>query len=587
MMRNRSFVLVVACATALALALPAGSARAVDLDVRPLGDVRLDALAAKYFSEQWRLDPSRATAVGVHDYDDVLGSFGADGYAERLAVAKRTLAALRAIDPGSMGSEASYDAQMLANALESTIAAIGVRETWKHEPASYAQIASGAIYALLSRDFAPLPDRMRSAIARERQIPALLDAAAANVTTVDATTAQIARTNIGGTIGFFSTVVPLAFAPVKDAALQAQLGAANDGVVAAVRAYLAKLDAGAFAHPSGTFAIGASAFAERLRLQETVPISLVEYERVGVAALAKTKSEFVNTAKRIDPTKTPGEVAAALGARHPAEGDLIAKATSDLAALRAFVIAHHIVTLPADDDVRVVPTPEFQRATTFASMNSPGVFERHATEAFYNVTPVEPTWTAERKQQHLSFFNDAYFPLVSAHEVMPGHYVNHGLAMHETLSLIRRVLWSPSFGEGWAHYTEQMMVDEGWGDGDPHVRLAQLQGALLRECRYLVGLREHTAGMTVDEATAFFEANAFMAAEPAHREALRGTGDPLYGYYTLGKLELLKLRDDYRRVMGPKYSLQGFHDALLAHGDPPMAIARKELLGSGDDGKLL
>ncbi len=530
MMRKRSFVSVVACAAALALALPAGSARAVDADARPLGDVRLDALATKYFSEQWRLDPARATSVGVHDYDGVLGSFGADGYAERLALAKRTLASLRAIDPGSMGSESSYDAQMLANALASTIAAIGVRETWKHEPASYAQIASSAVYGLLSRDFAPLPDRMKSAIAREREIPAMLDAAAANITTVDATTAQIARANIGGTIGFFSSVVPLAFAPVKDAALQAQLKTANDGVVAAVRAYLAKLDAGAFAHPSGTFAIGAGAFAERLRLQETVPISLAEYERVGIAALAKTKSEFVATAKRIDSSKTPGEVAEALGANHPAEGDLIAKATRDLAALRTFVIAHHIVTLPPDDNVRVVPTPEFERATTFASMNSPGVLERHATEAYYNVTPVEPTWTAERKQQHLSFFNNAYFPLVSAHEVMPGHYVNHGLAMHEPLSLIRRVLWSPSFGEGWAHYSEQMMVDEGWGDGDPHVRLAQLQGALLRECRYLVGLREHTAAMTVDEATAFFQANAFMASEPAHREALRGTGDPLYGY---------------------------------------------------------
>jgi uncharacterized protein (DUF885 family) len=170
---------------------------------------------------------------------------------------------------------------------------------------------------------------------------------------------------------------------------------------------------------------------------------------------------------------------------------------------------------------------------------------------------------------------------------MPGHYVNYALDHTERLSLIRRVFSSPSFSEGWAHYDEQMMVDEGWGNGDPHVRLAQLQAALQRECRYLVGLREHTAGMSVDEATKFFEENAFMAEVTARREALRGTQDPLYGYYTLGKLEILKLRTDFQKKMGSKYSLELFHDELLAHGDPPIAIARKTMLGAEDDGHLL
>lgn len=554
---------------------------------KPLGDDRLEAIATRYFADEWRLNPVRATQVGVHEYDDRLGSYTAEGYAERLESAKRYLAEVRAIDPGTLGAEGSYDAQILGNALESTIAQIGKRQTWKHEPAGYAQVASGAIYGLSSRDFAPLPARMRSAIAREKAIPALLDAAAQNVTTVDATTAQIAQSNIFGTVNFFTSVVPQAFAPVKDAALQAEFKAANDAAIAAVRGYLAALERGPFAHPSGTFAIGAEQFAERLRLQETVPISLADYERVGEAALAKTKSDFVATAKALAPAASPAAVALALGASHPGEGALLEKATADLAALRAFVVAHHIVTLPPDDNVRVVATPQFARATTFASMNSPGALESKASEAYYNVTPVEPEWTAARKEQHLSFFNNYYFPLVSAHEVMPGHYVNFALARHEKLSLVRRLLWSPSFAEGWAHYDEQMLVDEGWGNGDPHVRLAQLQGALLRECRYLVGLREHTAGMTVDAATAFFESNAFMAHEPAHREALRGTADPLYGYYTLGKLELLKLRADYKRVEGSRYSLQGFHDALLAHGDPPMAIVRKIVLGAEDDGKLL
>lgn len=570
-------VLVLACAV-----LPANAQFA-----RPLGDERLEALATRYFAEGWRQDPVRATRAGVHDYDEELGSLSADGFAQRLVSAKRYLTEVKAIDPGTMGADASYDAQILRDAIESTIAEIGTRETWKHEPGLYTVHAAGGIYSLLSRDFAPLPSRMRSIVARERQIPGLLDAAKSNLTTVDATTAQIARRNIAGTIDFFTNVVPAALAPVKDSALQSAFKNANQTTLAALHAYLAGLESGPFAHPSGTFAIGAAQFAEMLRLQESVPISLATYERVGVTALAQTKSDFVATAAKIDRTKPASDVALALGAAHPPEGTLLTKATQDLSALRAFVVAHHIVTLPPDDNVKVIATPEFSRATTFASMNSPGPLETKASEAYYNVTPVEPKWTQARKEQHLSFFNDYYFPLISAHEVMPGHYVNFAIERHEKLSLIRRLLSSPSFVEGWAHYDEQMMVDEGWGNGDPHVRLAQLQGALLRECRYLVGLREHTAGMTVDAATKFFEENAFLAHEPAHREALRGTADPLYGYYTLGKLELLKLRDDYKRISGSRYSLEAFHDQLLAHGDPPMAIARKIILGAEDDGKLL
>ncbi len=554
---------------------------------RPLGDARLDALATRYFNDQWRLNPIEATRAGVHDYDDKLGSFGADGFGERLDFARRYLDQLRAIDPGTMGAEATYDAQILESRLEDTILQLGTLERWRHDPALYTRAASNGVYGLLARDFAPLPQRVRSVIAREKQIPGMLQDAQSNVTTVDAVTAQIAREDVTGAIEFFSVSVPVAVAPLRDASLKGQFASANATAVAGLRAYLATLEARQFARPSGTFALGREHFAEMLRLQELVPISLEEYERVGVSALAKTQAELLATAKAIDAQKSPQAVVVELRAQHPSENGLLKKATDDLVALRRFVIAHHIVTLPPEDDVKVVATPPFERSTTFASMDAPGPLEAHATQAYYNVTPVEPNWSATRKEQHLEFFNDYAFPLISAHEVMPGHYVNFALDAHEKLSLIRRLLPSPSFAEGWAHYDEQMMVDEGWGDGDPKVRLAQLLLALQRECRYLVGLREHTQNMSVEAATTFFETNAFMGEEPARREALRGTNDPLYGYYTLGKLELLKLRDDFRKAAGSHYSLQNFHDAFLAHGDPPIAIVRKIVLGADDDGKLL
>jgi uncharacterized protein (DUF885 family) len=554
---------------------------------RPIGDQRLEALSGNYFDELWKLDPPRATRAGVHTYDDRLGSYDATAFASRLDFAKRTLHNLQAIDPQTMGADASYDERILEASLESSILTLGSIAPWQHRPAYYTEVASGAVYSLLARDFAPLPDRVRSLVAREHQMPALFDAARTNLTSVDATTGALDRREIVGSIDFFTNVVPAAVAPLKDGALRAQFATVNGDVIASIKAYLAALDAGVFAHPSGTFAIGADRFARLLEYQELTPIALTTYERVGEDALARTRAQFVETAKSIDPTQTPQHLVDALSAQHPTAARLLPKAASDLASLRSFVVSKDLITLPPDNDVKVVATPEFARETTFASINVPGPLETAPSAAFYNVTPVDPAWNAERQDQHLSFFNDAYFPLVSAHEVMPGHYVNFALARHEKLSLIRELLPSPSFSEGWAHYVEQMMVDSGWGNGDPHVRLAQLQGALQRECRYLVGLREHTQGMSIDDATKFFESNAFMAPETARREALRGTVDPLYGYYTLGKLELLKLRDDYRKSAGSSYKLKTFHDLLLSRGDPPIAIARKIVLGSEDDGKLL
>ncbi len=550
-------------------------------------DAALTSLAQSYFAQTWQQNPGQATGIGIHTYDTRLGSFSASSYAQRIATTQRFLTSLHGIDRRKLSAEASYDYSILEGRLKANLLSLQTERDWRHHPSQYTSAASGAVFSLIKREFAPIDVRMRDVIAREEEIPAVLRDASNNITTVDATSAQIEREDIKGAAVFFTSVVPSAFSGVTDAALQARFEKSNAASIDAIRKFGAAMDAGPFAHPSGTYAIGPRVFQERLQLQELAPISLDQYERVGLAALAQTRAQFVAIAQKIDPAKTPMAVAAMIGADHPTAEQLLPTAQRDLEELRAFVIAHRIVTLPSDNDIRVVPTPVFARQTTFASMDSPGPLERVATQAYYNVTPVETNWSRERQEGHLSFFNNYYRPIVSAHEVMPGHYVNFAIAKHEKLSLIRRLLSSPSYAEGWAHYDEQMMVDEGWGNGDPKVRLAQLQGALLREARYIVGLREHTQGMTVDQATKFFEDNAFVAQEPAHREALRGTQDPLYGYYTLGKLELLKLRRDYKKKVGAAFTLQKFHDAYLAHGDPPISIVRKELLGDSDDGKLL
>jgi uncharacterized protein (DUF885 family) len=548
---------------------------------------QLAEIETRYVAARFADDPTSATTAGFHAYDDRLPDESAAGYARRIAASKAFLGELDRLDTSRLSPDDRADVEIMRAALESGLVLDEQQQLWRHNPSRYTSVASNAVYAIFSRDFAPLPDRMRSAIARERAIPDLLAAGRANTTTVDPITAQLALPNMRGAISFFRTTVPAAFAGVADAALQADFKRANDAAVASLEAYVAEMQAGPLAHPSGTYAIGPEVFARRLELQEGRAISLDQYEHVGIATLAATKAEFIATAKAIDPTKSPQSVYEALGHEHPPAADLLQTAQRELASLRAFVESRHLVTLPAENDVQLVETPVFNRQTTLAAMNTPGAFEKVATQAYYYVTPVEPSWTDAQKEQHLAFYNRYAFPTISAHEVMPGHYVNFVLHKTQKLSLVRALAGNPSYTEGWAHYCEQMMVDEGLGGGDPKVRLAQLGLALQREARYIVGLREHTQGMTVDEGTAFFADNAFLPEAVARREALRGTADPLYGYYTLGKLEVLKLRDDYRRKLGSAYTLQKFHDAFLAHGNPPIAIVRRLLLGADDDGNVL
>ena len=583
----RSILALALAAAVLAPAATAAQAPALVLPAAGTTSARLGRLETQYIADRFRDQPTSATQSGFHAYDDRLPDMSAAAYAARLQAAHAMLASLAEIERSEkLNAEDAADAVIMRSALESTV--LAEREgRWRHNPAQYTGVVSGAVYGLFSRDFAPLETRMRSAIARERAIPALLAQGKANITTVDAVTAELAKRNIAGSVAFFEKTVPQAFAAVADASLQAQLKASNDAAIAALRDFQEAMNAGPLAHPSGTYAIGAETYAQRLALQEGAPISLATYEAVGQKALDETKAAFVATAKQIDPSRSAADVYTSLGRSHPAPDALIPTAQDELNTLKAFVLKHDLVTLAPEWNVKVLETPVFDRETSLASMSTPGAFEKVATQAYYYVTPVDPAWTAAQREGHLSFYNDYAFPIISAHEVMPGHYENFVWHKFTKLSLVRALSGNPSYSEGWAHYDEQMMVDEGWGAGDPKVRLAQLSLALQREARYLVGLREHTQGMTVDEGTKFFVDNAFMPEIVGRREALRGTQDPLYGYYTLGKLEILKLRDDYKKLKGPAYTLKGFHDAFLAHGNPPIAVVRKLLLGSADDGKLL
>ena len=547
-------------------------------------DDQYTTLARQYFDLSFRANPVSATQAGVHEYDDKLGDFSAAATQAQNARDHRYLHQLDEINRSQLSPEVQLDATLFQNMLLDNLLLNEKLAQWKHDPDQYTQAASGAVFSIMSRDYAPLPKRLSYAIARERAIPTMLAEAKANITSVDAVTQRISVEDATGAVDFFKTSVPQAFASVKDAALQAQFASANAAVLRAMTSYAAWIK---HLTPHGSFAIGADAYQKRLQYEDALDIPLDQYLAIGQRALDATREEFIATAKSIDPKKAPLQVYLDLAKVHPTASALLPKAQSDLTKLRAFLIAKNIVTLAPDANIKVIETPPFERATTEAAEDSPGPLEDVATQAYYYVTPVNPAWTKAQQEDFLAEFNDFEFPIISAHEVYPGHFTNFSLNRHLDLSETRKLLTSSEFAEGWAHYSEQMMVEQGWGDNDPRVHLAQLDEALLRECRYVVGVKLHTQGMTLPQAEKLFTDECFQTKQIAVGETLRGTQDPMYGYYTLGKLMILKLRDDYKRKLGSDFTLQKFHDALLAHGDPPLPLLRPLLLGGDDDGKPL
>ena len=556
---------------------------------QPSGAGTLRSIARQYYAWHFQTSPLSATRVGVHDYDAEIGSYGAADFANRNRHMHRTLAALQAIPSSTLSLDDQADQVILENSIKEALWHDETQREWTTDPGQYTAIASDAVYSIMSRNYAPPAQRLRYVIAREQKIPAMLAQGEGNLLPahVAPVTAKLAALDTAGAVDFFTKDVPDAFAGVKDPALRAQFSSANAAAIAALKRYLAFVQSSIVPRAHGSYAIGPVNYAYLERLQNVTAIPLARLLNVGESALASDRAAFIAAAKRIDPTRSPQAVYASLGAQHPAADRILRTAQNVLTSLVAFIKAHGIIDLPSAPIAKVIATPKFQAQTSFASMDSPGPLEARATEAYYRVTVPDPSWSSRQVHEQLAFLNDYALPIISLHEVYPGHYTNYLFNKQAHLSLIRKLNWNPAFGEGWAHYDEQMMVDAGLGNGDPRYRLAQLALALQRECRYIVGIEEHTQGMSVAGATTFFMDNAFMARAPAYREALRGTQDPLYGYYTLGRLMLLKLRADDRARLGAAFTLRTFHDALLSHGDPPIYFLRKMILGAGDTGSLL
>ncbi len=545
-------------------------------------DAAFARLADDILQDNFRRHPSSATDLGIHKYDDQIEDVSRAARAAESTALKKFRSGLAGLNVRALSPANQLDHEQLRLALDAGILSLDVIRQWTKDPDSYSGGVTNAAYTLMKRAYAPAPERLKALVAREMQMPAALAEARKNLDNPPRIYTEIAIEQIDGNISFFKDDVPAAFADVKDADLLARFANSNAAVIEALGEYKKFLQGELLPRSKGSFAWGTQVYSEALAANEGISLPLDALLRIAEADRQKNEAAFQAVAKSINAFKPADDVLAGLQNDHPAPADLLAATQKELNSLKQFIVDHHIVTIPPSDPATVKETPPFMRSTTSASMDTPGPFETAKLGGFYNMTLPDPRWGAAEKEDFMRQWYYASITNVSVHEVYPGHYLQF-LYAKSFPSDVRKVFGAATNSEGWAHYAEQMMLDEGFHAGEPKYRLAQLQDALLRDVRFIVGIKMHTQGMTVEEATKLFETQGHQPHPVAVSEAKRGTADALYGYYTMGKLAILKLREDYRKKIGVQYSLQKFHDTFIALGPLPMPLIRRAMLGESGD----
>jgi uncharacterized protein (DUF885 family) len=562
---------------------------------RAAAPAEASALFDRYFDDYYfKFNPTAGTQAGLHQYDTFLDDYSRASVDKQVAVLKKFKAEFDALNPKPLSADDVVDRQLILNDINARLLALESIRAWEKNPDAYSSGITGSIFTIMSRTYAPPDVRLKAVIAREKQAPALFKAARQNLKNPPPIYVDVAVEQIPGLISFFAKDVPEAFKEVKDPALLKEFAATNAQVMAELKSYGEWMEKDLKPQAHGDFRIGADNFSKKLLYDEMVDIPLPRLLDIGMANLRLNQQAFKEAAAKIDPGKTPQQILADLEKDHPDPEKLLQAFRDTLGGLKDFLRDHHIVKLPSEVLPIVEETPPFARALTFASMDTPGPFEKVAKEAYFNVTLPEKTWTPAQIEEHMAGFNRGTVISTAVHEAYPGHYTQF-LWVPYAPSKVRKLLGCSSNAEGWAHYSEQMMLDEGYGrtpgvDADHdtaylRLRLGQLQDALLRNARFIVGIQMHTGKMTFEQGVEFFEKEGYQSHMNGLRETKRGTSDPTYLYYTLGKLEILKMREDYKQKMGAKFSLEEFHSEFLKQGFPPVKLIRKIMLG--DDSPVL
>jgi len=534
--------------------------------------------------------PSIAAGNGIHDHDDRLDDFSAAGIAAEVKALEHDAAELRAFDPKTLTPDERVDQRMLLGIIDGWLLEQQTLQNWRRNPMLYASALADGVHNLMIMTSDPAPVRMRRIIAKLRQLPAFLNDAKTNVVNPPRLFAERGAGFMRGAQDMLGRDLDAAFAAEPNAALRDSLRKAADVAIPQIAAYIAYLERDVIPKATGDFTIGAANLSRRYLAEELIDTPLETMVAIGERELARSKAEFRVAAAKLDPTRDPVKVWEDVRKDHPKLGGVVAATQRIVDSLTAFVAARGIATLPPNERVIVAPALPFDLG--FGSMHASPPLEKTPVKSIYYITDAQPGLSPAEQEAWLERYNYASLTNTSAHEAMPGHWL-HSTYMRRTPGKVRRI-WiglnpfpQPSSGQdGWAHYAEQMVLDEGYGNGDPKLRLAQLSDALTRICRLISGIKLHTRQWTLADAQRCFEKDAYVAAPAAKREAERGAYDPTYGGYFLGKRGILKLRADYQKRMGPKFSLREFHERFMTNGIAPI-WAQRQLLLPGDTGAVI
>ena len=549
----------------------------------------LAKVADEYVKGWLAAHPLSATSLGFHEFDGRINDYTRLSIDAELSRLKRFDERLKKFDPGKLNAASGLQLRILMAAVRRDLFDIQDMDSFENNPMTYARALDVNVY--IKRNFAPLEDRARSIIAIENQMPNIFIAAKTNLAPVlPQPYVELAILIARGAADFLKKDLVEALKGLKDEKLIAPFALSNRRASLALIEYANWLEKERLPKAIGQWALGEEKYRRLLAETELVDLPPAKILEIGLAELKREQEVFAEAAKQIDPDKPAPEVFKEIQKDHPTPETLISDTAKNLEAIRKFVLERELISIPSKVRAEVKETPQFARATSFASMDSPGPFEKKATEAYYYVTPTEKDWTEQQKEEWLTAFNYYTTDVVSIHEVYPGHYTQFLHLNASDATRAEKIFGSYAFVEGWAHYTEKMVIDEGYGRSTSETpteeevkraakyRMAQADEALLRLCRLCVSIKMHTQGMTVDEATKFFQENCYYEEKPSRSEAMRGTYDPGYLNYTLGKLQILKLRKDYEAQEGAAFSLKKFHDEMLKHGMPPIRLLREIML---------
>lgn len=532
----------------------------------------------EYLSYLYEVHPTNATFDGVHLHDDLLEDLGRQAVDAQIRDLGGFARRLAAIDPARLTDTERLERPALEANIRGRLFELEEVRTWERSPQHYADIMSTSLAGQAVFDYAPLPERARRVLSKLRQVPKLIQAARDNIKDPPGIFVKVGLESMRGTLRFVTDDLPRAFGSLGDLHLLGDLADASMEAAASIGSYVEYLERDLAPRSKGTFRLGRDRFEQKFRLDEGLTLSAERLLAIAMRELRATQEEFRRVASRLN-GGDPLAAWAKAKEDHPVAGQLVPVAQEQLAELVQFINRQRIVTIPEGAPVAVAPTPRFYR-WTFASMWTPGPFESRPLRAFYYITDVEPSWPPDKQDEHLRDFSYGALWSISIHEVFPGHFLHYQHLRQVESKLRKSILFSSTaFVEGWAHYCEQMMIDEGFRRSDSAVRMGQLAEALIRLCRFVVGIRLHCEDMSVEQGVRFFREEAFLEEPGARREAERGTFDPSYILYSVGKLMLLKLREDYKAHAGAQFSLGTFHDTLLANGTVPLWLHRALLLG--------